>query len=343
MSNPELAFIPWEGMGHLVPMVELAKLMLHRNQSLSISILVMRTSMDFGADKYLDSVTSDSGHPRLRFLDLRQYNDPDAGEVELNPDNFLFDFIDKQTANALKHDHEEDTSRYKNSDEELSIPCYANPVPAKALPATMVEKNPGTDMFFDGVKSRAWPKRAIAIREHHQMARRPTRLLSGVPVLRQLRKFRGETSDRNRYRPGVERPPLPLVLAEAPTKGEARASSRLREPGRGSAGRLPGSDKSGGQSNRVGPAASGAVPPGCGRLRVALRLELPPGERLVRGSHSDVAALRRTTDKRVLGDKGTGNSGGDQDGLQIRRKAMMEGGSSYTALSTVMKAVIDTI
>nr|GME04883.1 anthocyanidin 3-O-glucosyltransferase 2-like [Ipomoea batatas]GME16253.1 anthocyanidin 3-O-glucosyltransferase 2-like [Ipomoea batatas] len=211
MSNPELAFIPWEGMGHLVPMVELAKLMLQRNQSLSISILVMRTSMDFGADKYLDSVTSDSGHPRLRFLDLRQYNDPDAGEVELNPDNFLFDFIDKQTANvrrfaqtnyadecdrprlvgfvidmfcvpmidvanefgvptylffasgigflglslhfqALKHDHEEDTSRYKNSDEELSIPCYANPVPAKALPAPMVEKNPGTDMFFDGVK-----------------------------------------------------------------------------------------------------------------------------------------------------------------------------------------------
>ncbi|XP_031091599.1 anthocyanidin 3-O-glucosyltransferase 2-like [Ipomoea triloba] len=211
MSNPELAFIPWEGMGHLVPMVELAKLILERNQSLSISILVMRTSMDFGADKYLDSVTSDSGHPRLRFLDLRQYNDPDAGEVELNPDNFLFDFIDKQTANvrrfaqtnyadecdrprlvgfvidmfcvpmidvanefgvptylffasgigflglslhfqALKHDHEEDTSRYKNSDEELCIPCYANPVPAKALPATMVEKNPGTDMFFDGVK-----------------------------------------------------------------------------------------------------------------------------------------------------------------------------------------------
>nr|GMD31288.1 anthocyanidin 3-O-glucosyltransferase 2-like [Ipomoea batatas] len=212
MSNPELAFIPWEGMGHLVPMVELAKLMLERNQSLSISILVMRTSMDFGADKYLDSVTSDSGHPRLRFLDLRQYNDPDAGEVELNPDNFLFDFIDKQTSNvrrfaqtnyaadecdrprlvgfvidmfcvpmidvanefgvptylffasgigflglsihfqALKHDHEEDTSRYKNSDEELCIPCYANPVPAKALPAPMVEKNPGTDMFFDGVK-----------------------------------------------------------------------------------------------------------------------------------------------------------------------------------------------
>lgn len=167
--------------------------------------------MDFGANKYLDSVTSDSGHPRLRFLDLRQYNDPDAGEVELNPDNFLFDFIDKQTANvrrfaqtnyadecdrprlvgfvidmfcvpmidvanefgvptylffasgigflglslhfqALKHDHEEDTSRYKNSDEELSIPCYANPVPAKALPSPMVEKNPGTDMFFDGVK-----------------------------------------------------------------------------------------------------------------------------------------------------------------------------------------------
>lgn len=151
------------------------------------------------------------------------------------------------------------------------------------------------------------------------MARRPTRLISGVPVLRELREFRGETSHGNRYRPGVKRPPLPLVLAAAPTKGEARAASRLREPGGGSARRLPGSDKSGGQSNRVGPAASGAIPPGGGRLRVALRLELPPGERLVRGPHSDVAALRRTTDQRVLGDKGTGNSGGDQDGLQIRR------------------------
>ncbi|XP_019160798.1 PREDICTED: anthocyanidin 3-O-glucosyltransferase 2-like [Ipomoea nil] len=214
MSNPELAFLPWEGMGHLVPMVELAKLMLERNQILSISILVMRTSMDFGADKYLDSVTSDSGHPRLRFLDLRQYNDPEdaGGEVVLNPDNFLFDFIHSQTAHvrrfaqtnyadsecdrprlvgfvidmfcapmidvanefsvptylffassigflglslhfqALKHDHKEDTSRYKNSDEELSIPYFANPVRGKVLPSPMVEKNPATDMFFDGVK-----------------------------------------------------------------------------------------------------------------------------------------------------------------------------------------------
>ncbi|KAL7128726.1 hypothetical protein ABFS83_13G013400 [Erythranthe nasuta] len=50
---------------------------------------------------------------------------------------------------SLKLDHGQDLTQYKGSDEEMSVPCFSLPVPAKILPAVMIEGGPVADVFMN--------------------------------------------------------------------------------------------------------------------------------------------------------------------------------------------------
>ncbi|EYU42867.1 hypothetical protein MIMGU_mgv1a003831mg [Erythranthe guttata] len=50
---------------------------------------------------------------------------------------------------SLKFDQGQDLTQYKDSDTELSVPCFSVPVPAKVFPATLVKEGPMADVFLD--------------------------------------------------------------------------------------------------------------------------------------------------------------------------------------------------
>ncbi|KAE8730525.1 hypothetical protein F3Y22_tig00002919pilonHSYRG00123 [Hibiscus syriacus] len=83
-KKAELVFIPMPGMGHLVPIVQLAKLLVHLNSSLSITILTIKTPYDPKFCAYIDSLSADrtsTTTSRIKFINLPQ-PDPDVDEFK---------------------------------------------------------------------------------------------------------------------------------------------------------------------------------------------------------------------------------------------------------------------
>ena len=63
---------------------------------------------------------------------------------------------------SLRADFNEDVTNYKNSDIELAIPTYINPVPAKVLPSVIFDKDAGCDMFLNQAKRYKETNQALA-------------------------------------------------------------------------------------------------------------------------------------------------------------------------------------
>ncbi|KAE8685887.1 UDP-glucose flavonoid 3-O-glucosyltransferase 6 [Hibiscus syriacus] len=79
-KRAELVFIPAPGMGHLVPTVQLAKLLVHLNSSLSITILTVKPPYDAKICAYVDSLSADRTSTtinRIKFINL-PHPDPDV-------------------------------------------------------------------------------------------------------------------------------------------------------------------------------------------------------------------------------------------------------------------------
>lgn len=73
MKKIELVFIPTPGMGHLIPMVETAKLLVSRDDRLFITLLIMRLQADSKVDAYIQSLTASSSiSTRMKFINLPQ-------------------------------------------------------------------------------------------------------------------------------------------------------------------------------------------------------------------------------------------------------------------------------
>lgn len=200
MTTSQLVFIPAPGAGHLPPTVELAKLLLHRHQQLSVTIIIMKLPLE---QKHTTE-TLNSTHGPLRFIDIpceestKNLNTPKTfvtGFIEnqkprvrnfvrgiitesdsvrlvgLVVDMFCIPMIDVAnefgaptyiyfTSNAgvlglilhlqAKHDEEGyDVTDLKDSELELSIPSYVNPIPAKVLPTELLDKEGGSETFID--------------------------------------------------------------------------------------------------------------------------------------------------------------------------------------------------
>ena len=67
MKNAEIIFVPAPGRGHLIYMVELAKLFIQRNESVSVTIFIIKFPFDTGVSSYMKSL---SNHPMPRFTIL---------------------------------------------------------------------------------------------------------------------------------------------------------------------------------------------------------------------------------------------------------------------------------
>nr|QLF98874.1 flavonoid 2'-O-glycosyltransferase [Scutellaria baicalensis] len=195
MTNVELVFIPSPGLSHLVSTVEAAKLLLHRDHRLSITVLITNLHKDTKVENYTLKTTSNPNtSPRLRFINLptqeedsidsqiRQVREivsvliknPDSKLGGLVLDMFCTSFIQVaeefaipsyvfftsgasalgllQHLVSLKLEHNQDLTQFKDSDVELSVPCFSVPVPAKVLPAVMVEGGPIEDTFMNYFK-----------------------------------------------------------------------------------------------------------------------------------------------------------------------------------------------
>lgn len=207
MKNAELVFIPSPGVGHLVSAVETAKILIDRDERLSITVLVMKIPSDANLNAYTRSVSSNSSSSsdRLRFVDL-PYDESKSNLI--SPHTFLSSLIDSHKLNvkniaaemvesdssttrlagfvvdmfcvsmidvanefgvpsyvyftcgaamlglmfhlqALRDDHNRDITEYKESDAELAVPSFVNPVPAKVLPSVVLDKEGGSTMFLN--------------------------------------------------------------------------------------------------------------------------------------------------------------------------------------------------
>lgn len=74
MADAELLFIPTPGMGHLVAMVEMAKLIVDRDPRLFVTVLVMKFPFDSDVDSYTNSLATSMAASRLRFIHLPREN-----------------------------------------------------------------------------------------------------------------------------------------------------------------------------------------------------------------------------------------------------------------------------
>ncbi|KAH6788697.1 hypothetical protein C2S51_003703 [Perilla frutescens var. frutescens] len=92
MDKAELVFIPSPGLSHLVSTVETAKLLLDRDDRLSITVLTMKLPNDTSVDTYTAKFSAASNTPsRLTFVGL-----PAIPHWTSTSKAFLFEFIDSQ-------------------------------------------------------------------------------------------------------------------------------------------------------------------------------------------------------------------------------------------------------
>nr|POE69049.1 putative udp-glucose flavonoid 3-o-glucosyltransferase 3 [Quercus suber] len=158
MKKAELVFIPSLGIGHLLSMVEIAKLLVDRDHKLYITVLITKQSFDPKVAAYTESLNLNASTytEHIHFIDL-----PQSGSNSLHLAGFVIDLfcatmVDVAnefgvptyvffTASAgflslvlhlqsLRDGHNQDTSElFKDSDDKLVVPSFVNPVPARAI------------------------------------------------------------------------------------------------------------------------------------------------------------------------------------------------------------------
>ncbi|KAL3753151.1 hypothetical protein ACJRO7_000536 [Eucalyptus globulus] len=74
MAYGELVFIPTPGMGHLVSMVEMAKLLVHHDPQLSVTVLIIKFLLDSAFNSYTNSLATSVDAARIRFVHLPRVN-----------------------------------------------------------------------------------------------------------------------------------------------------------------------------------------------------------------------------------------------------------------------------
>ncbi|XP_006353724.1 UDP-glucose flavonoid 3-O-glucosyltransferase 6-like [Solanum tuberosum] len=73
-KKTELVFIPVPGMGHLVPTLEMAKVLIARDEHLVITVLVIKLPSDNMLSSYIESVSTNPNYnSQMKFIELPQY------------------------------------------------------------------------------------------------------------------------------------------------------------------------------------------------------------------------------------------------------------------------------
>ncbi|KAH0650680.1 hypothetical protein KY290_031538 [Solanum tuberosum] len=132
-------------MGHLVPAVEMAKLLIAREKHLSITVLVMNMNLDSNLRSLSSNANCSSS--RLKFINLPR---DESALLLLNHNTFFSGFIESQKPQSLRDDFNTDVTDYNDDPEsELYVPSYLNSFPAKCLPLIFLDKEGGSTMFLD--------------------------------------------------------------------------------------------------------------------------------------------------------------------------------------------------
>ncbi|KAF3656666.1 putative UDP-glucose flavonoid 3-O-glucosyltransferase 3-like [Capsicum annuum] len=93
IKKAELVIIPSPGMGHLVPAIEMAKLLITRDDQLSVTVLIMNMNLDSNLNPYIQSLSSNANctSSKLKFILLPR----DESTLQLlNSKTFFSGFID---------------------------------------------------------------------------------------------------------------------------------------------------------------------------------------------------------------------------------------------------------
>ncbi|KAG6744558.1 hypothetical protein POTOM_051194 [Populus tomentosa] len=200
MKKAEVVLIPLPAMGHIVAVVEIAKLLVQRDDRLYTTVLVMHPTVDPSTIKYMESLAASTLPDRMRVINLpsvesitsdiepnnwlrslveeqkphvKEYVSKIRTQFEMNPNSprlagFIFDtfasrmkdvphefgvpwyvfsasgaaFIGSMLHLTALHDEQGvDLTELKNSEDELEMPCLANPIPAKLVPSMVFEKD----------------------------------------------------------------------------------------------------------------------------------------------------------------------------------------------------------
>ncbi|KAK3444615.1 hypothetical protein EUGRSUZ_A00945 [Eucalyptus grandis] len=91
MAYAELVLVPTPGMGHLVSMVEMAKLLVDRDPRLSITVLIMKLPIDSEVDSYTSSLATSMDATRIRFVHLPRVG---VSNPEISSGTFLAHFME---------------------------------------------------------------------------------------------------------------------------------------------------------------------------------------------------------------------------------------------------------
>ncbi|TKY56455.1 UDP-glycosyltransferase 71C3 [Spatholobus suberectus] len=89
-KNAELIIFPLPSMGHLASSLELAQLLVNRDNHLSITILRMKTPYTSSSDAYIRSVTA--SQPQIQAIDL-PHVEPPPQELFRSPPHFIWTFM----------------------------------------------------------------------------------------------------------------------------------------------------------------------------------------------------------------------------------------------------------
>nr|GMC48460.1 UDP-glycosyltransferase 71K1-like [Ipomoea batatas] len=100
MKKAELVFVPSPLVGHIVSIVELAKLLLNRDDRLSITVLLIKHPEDPIANTVVQNVVS--ADARIRHLTLPEMEPPPEDMIVKSPENYVAAYIKSYRAHA-KH------------------------------------------------------------------------------------------------------------------------------------------------------------------------------------------------------------------------------------------------
>ncbi|GAA0163879.1 hypothetical protein LIER_39675 [Lithospermum erythrorhizon] len=159
-KSVELIFIPTPGQGHLFSTIEMAKILLKRDERLSATILLIKLpTVEPKSDNNPISI------PRLQLIDLPQ-DDAVKELMKTKPEASMFFFkligiqkshvtnsvSERLSTNQHHHqleqvdEHNQDSSMCKDSDAMLSIPGFVNEVPISVFLSIVREGGFGHDM-----------------------------------------------------------------------------------------------------------------------------------------------------------------------------------------------------
>ncbi|KAJ6380573.1 hypothetical protein OIU77_029465 [Salix suchowensis] len=159
MKKAQLVFIPSPVVGHLVSSVQFAKLILDRNDSFLITILVLSNPSAGSISKYIESLAS--VHKQIKFISLPETVAPPSAEalsvsVERAFTRYINDhktivkdvIVNQVIANdpaPIANREENGQPKFRPTDPDYIIPFYANPAPYRVLP--LMHNDEGYETF----------------------------------------------------------------------------------------------------------------------------------------------------------------------------------------------------